>query len=67
MNFGQAIEALKQFKHVKRAKWGGYWSMELATGFSTPVIVAHLKDSNDKVPATAYQEDMLAEDWQIVN
>lgn len=81
MDFGKALEALKEGKKVKRSHWGGYWfiadkpyggeCVDRETGlhhqfsFKT-MIVASLKDDGGYAPATAYQEDLLAEDWSIV-
>jgi hypothetical protein len=85
MNFGEALEAMKQGKKVARSHWGGYWfitnqavilndvtvnedtsiSAKLGIGMNR-MIVACLKDNAGYVPATAYQEDILAEDWGIV-
>lgn len=79
MNFSQALEALKQGKKVKRAVWGGYWfikknvavdiipgdSMD-SVGVIREMIVAKLKDNGGYAPATPYQADILAEDWEIV-
>ena len=72
MNFGQAIEALKEGKSVARKHWGGYWKIEDTlkdngtflerTG---KMIIASLKDGGH-APATAYQDDMLAEDWEVI-
>lgn len=76
MNFSEALEAIKQGKKVKRAIWGGYWFLS-TTGKVfvrdenellpfNPMIVACLKDNGGYVPATPYQADLLAEDWEIV-
>jgi hypothetical protein len=76
MNFGQALEALKEGKKVKRGFWGGYWFLS-TTGKvyvpdeSTllpynPMIVACLKDNGGYAPAQPYQADLLADDWEIV-
>jgi Protein of unknown function (DUF2829) len=74
MNFGQALEALKQGKKVKRRHWGGYWyktHVEVPdhefdnVSYVTPMIIAKLKDGG-YAPATTYQEDLLAEDWEVV-
>lgn len=81
MNFGQALEALKQGKKVARAHWGGYWFYTknpiceqkldngYVTGFSfnNGLIVAVLKDFGGCAPAQAYQGDILADDWRIVD
>lgn len=67
LNFGQAIELLKQGKKIKRAHWGGYWYIDNEFfGDGSPVIIAVLKDDAGRAPAQAYQEDMLAEDWEVV-
>lgn len=81
MDFGEALEALKNGLKVKRANWGGYWFvadnpvggewLDKESGscrqFSfNQMIVAKLKDNGGYVPPTAYQEDLLAEDWEVV-
>jgi len=73
MNFGQAIEALKEGKKVKRGIWGGYWFIPVSEPYiesekapMRPMIVAYLANNGGYVPAQAYQADMLAEDWEIV-
>lgn len=79
MNFSQALEALKQGKKVKRAIWGGYWYLKSnvvvdvipgesmdSVGVVRTLIVAKLKDGG-YAPATPYQGDILAEDWEIVD
>lgn len=77
MNFGQALEVIKEGKKAKRAHWGGYWFIaeEGLKGWevdgstlviTNKMIVAKLKDKGGYAPATAYQEDLLAEDWSIV-
>ena len=63
MDFGSALNLLQQGHRIKRTNWGGYWSLENINGFSRPVIVATLKGTAERVPATAYQEDMLATNW----
>ena len=81
MNFGQAIEALKNGEVVKRKSWGGYWFLaenpysvqELEDGyrrsfsFDNGLIVAVLKDNGGCAPAQPYQADILAEDWEVAN
>lgn len=66
MNFGDALKYLKQGEKIARKEWGGYWSLKNIAGFDRPVIVANLKATNIRVPATAYQEDLLAEDWIVL-
>lgn len=80
MNFGQAVEALKAGKKVKRKGWGGHWFLakeplfEQDEGegyisrfsFNNGLIVAVLKDMGGCAPAQPYQADILAEDWEEV-
>lgn len=66
LTFGLAVEAMKRGHMVAREKWGGYWSIEKVEGLSSPTIVATLKGTRNRVPATPYQEDILAEDWKII-
>lgn len=80
MNFGQAIEALKEGNKVKRAIWGGHWFLaknpvatqqvgdgyESKFSFENGLIVAELKDMGGCAPAQAYQADILAEDWEVI-
>ena len=68
MNFGEALEELKQGKKITREVWRGYWelsSLESTKGYAFDIITAHLKDGGVE-PAQAYQQDMLAEDWKVV-
>lgn len=81
MDFGQAIKELKEGKKVARKAWDGYWFIPVhAEGqeaveseqickpfaFNATLIVAKLKDDGGYVPAATYQEDILAEDWEVV-
>lgn len=80
MNFGQAIEALKEGKQVTREIWGGYWFLaknpraeqkmdsgyDRAFSFENGLIVSVLRDNGGCAPAQPYQADILAEDWKIV-
>ncbi|GAB7387365.1 hypothetical protein BSNK01_12010 [Bacillaceae bacterium] len=79
LNFGEALEALKQGKKVKRKQWGGYWFIPQVhvtiqdkerTGYEVallkPLIVARLKDDEGYVSAQPYQVDLLAEDWEVI-
>lgn len=69
MNFGQALEQLKAGKKIKRAGWGGYWEMEsyqlIMDEISSVMIVSHLANGGI-APAQAYQNDILASDWEVV-
>ena len=79
MNFGKAIEGMKQGDKVSRAGWNGkgMWLMlclpdggyMLEPGGGTygrrPYI--YMKTANDKlVPWTASQTDVLADDWEVI-
>ncbi|MFT3708051.1 MAG: DUF2829 domain-containing protein [Archangium sp.] len=69
MNFGQALEALKQGQKVARRGWNGK-GMWLAlqvpdqhSRMSLPYI--YMKSADDKlVPWLASQTDVLADDWE---
>lgn len=78
MNFGEAIQALKDGKHVARAGWNGegMW-LWLRPAHDEGVFSSRqqyperayivMKDATDMfVPWLASQTDMLAEDWEIV-
>lgn len=68
--FGTALEFMKEGHKVARSIWGGYWKIEewekVGFTYSTPLIVAYLKDGG-YAPATPYQEDILAEDWEVID
>lgn len=82
MNFGEAIQALKQGKKVTRSIWKGHWELwdkptlsadsPLGEGYKRScqfvygMVVAVLADNRGVAPAQPYQADWLAEDWQIV-
>jgi hypothetical protein len=76
--FEEALKLIKQGKKVKRAIWGGYWYLQRnvvvdiipgdsmdSAGVISRLVVAKLKDGG-YAPATAYQEDFMAEDWEEV-
>lgn len=80
MNFGKAIEALKDGKKVARSGWNGK-GMYLFLCFPASIepkaenveiysarqsIAIRTADSSIVVGWNASQEDMLAEDWMIV-
>lgn len=79
--FEEALKRIKEGKKVKRAHWGGYWFIKDGVHFDIcadkdiglwqevymkPMVIAQLKDNSGLVPATPYQEDLLAEDWSEV-
>ena len=71
MNFGQAIEALKQGKKVARAGWNGkgmYLELQRPDAHSKmtlPYIYMYTAQG-DNVPWLASQTDMLSEDWVTI-
>lgn len=71
MDFGQAIEALKQGKRVARAGWNGKgMHLELQrpdahSKMTLPYIYMYTAQG-DNVPWLASQTDMLSEDWVTV-
>lgn len=75
MNFGQAIEALKDGNKVSRAGWNGkcMWLCYIHPGNAMlhgfdmqPCIGMKTADSKMQPGWLASQADMLAEDWDIV-
>lgn len=71
MNFGQALEVLKQGGRVSRVGWNGkgmWLQLQVPTPdskMSLPYIYMHTSDKN-LVPWLASQTDMLAEDWETI-
>lgn len=80
MNFGQALEALKQGKRVARKGWNGkgiYIELQRPDEHSKMtqpyiyIVTTGLVTDNEAapkgiVPWLASQTDMLADDWNIV-
>jgi hypothetical protein len=74
MSFSEALECMKRGMKVKRKHWGGYWFIPKRVlvsdnGFAhevNPTIMACLKNAGGYIQATPYMEDLLAEDWEIV-
>lgn len=70
--FHEAMEALDNGFKVARNIWGGYWHMvDVAKWDNEGIkykkqIVAELKDGGWAI-ASPYQDDMLANDWMIVD
>ena len=76
MDFGSALQALKQEMRVARSGWNGKgmwlsqvkaesWSHISATYETLPFIAMKTAD-HKYVPWLASQTDMLAEDWELV-
>ena len=78
MNFGQAIEALKNGKKVARVGWNGrgMFLYYVPVGAYAPcteiglveygAYIAMKTAQENVVPWLASQTDMLAEDWDVV-
>lgn len=73
MDFGKAIELLKEGKKVARKGWNGkgMW-LELNKGYDYKfsIVESHIlmkTVQNYFIPWLASQTDMLAEDWEIIN
>jgi len=75
MNFGQAIEALKDGKKVAREGWNGA-GMHLEAQFPDErskmthpylfMTIPECKEGTRRLPWQPAQVDLFAEDWQIV-
>lgn len=80
MNFGQAIEALKEGKRVARKGWNGkgiYLELQVPDEHSKMtlpyiyIVTSRLETTNPDapkgvVPWLASQTDMLSDDWVVV-
>lgn len=69
MNFGQAIEALKQGKKVAREVWSSKHLGILHPGKHSASIhpyICMFSPDGDRVPWLTYCFDVLAEDWVII-
>lgn len=80
MNFGQALEALKQGSKVARAGWNGKgmwlikidadeYTIESYKYFEATKLapwIAMKTATGEIVPWLASQTDVLAEDWEII-
>ena len=82
MNFGQALDALKQDKFVRRAGWNGRgmhiyleehtsWPIKSGVFAGTvrryaPCVVMYTAQGVHQPGWVCSQADMLADDWEIV-
>lgn len=68
MTFGQALDAIKQSRRVTRAGWkaSGVWLRLHKPNADTAPYVYMSDIVGALFPWTPTQEDMLAEDWVIV-
>ena len=71
MDFGYALNALREGKRVCRRGWNGkgmwieIYEPNIESDMSVPYI--YMKTADDKlVPWLASQTDILADDWEIV-
>lgn len=74
MNFGQAIEALKQGQRVTRAGWNGkgmWLALQVPDAYSKMTLpYIYMRTAGEighLVPWLASQTDILAEDWSVVS
>ena len=67
MNFGEAIQAMKDGKRVCRKEWKNKWLAINNLKYGYPSFVYCCQDNSiDEYPAWyPNQADMLAEDWEI--
>ena len=66
MNFGQALEVMKNGGDIKRPHWSGFWNIENGN------IVMHLKDGSTmdvrETKDSLYTfSNMAAEDWEVAD
>ena len=68
MEFGEALDAMKQGAKVKLPSWGGYWYLDS----DKETIMMHTKEGNeldiretDRVPYTL--DNMLSDEWIIAD
>jgi Protein of unknown function (DUF2829) len=71
LDFGQAIEALKQGEKVARAGWNGkgmWLALQMPDANSKMTLpYIYMKTADEQlVPWLASQTDMLSGDWEIV-
>lgn len=67
MNFGEALQAMKDGKRVCRKGWKNKWLAINILKYGYPLYVYFCKDNSiDEYPVWyPGQDDMLAEDWEI--
>lgn len=69
MTIGEAVDALKSFKMVRRSGWNGKGMYLYLVPGTTPAYLPYvmMKTADDKlVPWLCSQSDLLAEDWEVV-
>ncbi|MCA6392168.1 MAG: DUF2829 domain-containing protein [Cytophagales bacterium] len=65
VNFGEAIEALKAGKKVKRSEWDDFLVIGEPKDYPFPVIFIKIAYSGTR-DYFASSDDLLAEDWVIL-
>ena len=67
MNFGEAIEAMRDGKRVCRKDWENKWLAINNLEYDRPSFIYYCKDNSiDEYPVWyPNQEDMLTDDWEI--
>ena len=70
MTFGEALEELKRGKLISRQAWSGEYWLSLSKSAPTKRInmfsVGEKTTDNPGDEWTAYHDDILAEDWNIL-
>ena len=65
MNFGEALEALKAGKKVRRREWDAFLFIKEDEDYPFPVIYVDVECLEPKT-YTPQHDDLLAEDWVVV-
>jgi trehalose utilization protein len=80
MNFGEALERLKDGERISRPEWGGMTRVVLHCEHTRKTVIRHIGLSTTEssetvlgckvevawvVPWTPTSDDMLAEDWEV--
>jgi hypothetical protein len=66
MNFGEALEALKAGKKVRRREWDSFLFIKEDEDYPFPVIYVDV-EFLELETYTPQHDDLLAEDWVIVD
>ena len=66
MNFGEALEALKAGKKVRRREWDAFLFIKEDEDYPFPVIYVDVEFLEPKT-YTPHPDDLFAEDWVIVD
>ncbi len=68
MNFGEALEKIKNKEMVTRKGWYGDHQLTLhrPVGTTSQSFIVICTQEGETIPWVASQTDLLAEDWRIV-